>query len=226
MDGDAEILLGRQQAITRAHAQHILARHLEAGGGLRLAVLDWCGARRELDGAWTTRYGWLGLRRYDFPGLGVRLMADCDVPDVELFPQRYQGVSTVRFAAGLEISLFQLSLWGLAGLARAGMLPRPERLAGLLMAMKRRLRFLGSDKGGLYMRLAGIGRDGNALERRIHLIAYRNQGPYVPTIAATIIARKLARGALAERGARPCLGLVGLVEIRAEVADLAIEIRG
>ncbi len=177
-----------------------------------------------IDGRWTTVHGWQGLRRIDVPGLGVRWMADCDVPDVELFPQRYPSVRTVRFRAGLEIALFQFSLRALAALARRGLLKRPQRLASVLMSMKRHLRFLGSDAGGMFVRLEGQGRNGQPLARMISLVVRQNQGPHVPTIAAVIVARKLARGELATRGAHPCLGMMSLAEFEAEVADLPIEI--
>lgn len=177
-----------------------------------------------IDATWQTVHGWQGLWRYDFPGLGRRLMAHCDVPDVELFPARYPGVRTVRFSAGLEVGVFQLSLWLLAGAVRAGVLHRPERLAGLLMAMKRRLRFLGSDSGGLFVVLSGVDRDGTPMQRAIHLIARLNQGPYVPVIASVVLARKLVHGNIAQRGAMPCMGLFTLDEFNAEVANLAITI--
>ena len=178
----------------------------------------------KIDGAWTTQHGWLGLRRVHLDGLGVRWMAHVDVPDIELFPQRYPDARTVRFTAGLEIAAFQFALWVLAGAARGGLLTRPQRLAPLLMRLKRPLQFLGRDAGGMFVRLAGQGRDGRPLTRVVHLVARKNQGPFVPTIAAVIVARKLARGELLERGAMPCLGLMTLAEFQAEVADLAIEI--
>lgn len=177
-----------------------------------------------IEGDWTTAHGWLRLRRVDIPGLGSRWMADCDVPDLELFPQRYVGVRTVRFSAGLEVALFQLSLWVLALAARHTLIRRPERLAGVLMWMKRRLRFLGSDAGGMIVRLSGVSRDGRAVTRVVSLVARANQGPFVPAIAAVVIARKLVRGEIAQRGAMPCVGLMTLAEFAHEVADLPIGI--
>ncbi len=176
------------------------------------------------NGAWTTVHGWLGLRRIVVPGLGVRLMANCDVPDLDIFPRRYAGVKTVRFRAGLDVGAFQLALWALAGAVRLRLGHRPERLAGQLMWLKRRLWFLGGDSGGMVVRLEGEGRSGGWLVRTISLIARDNQGPYVPVIAAVIVARKLLRGEIAARGAMPCVGLMTLAEFQTEVADLAIEI--
>lgn len=177
-----------------------------------------------IDGEWTSRAGWLGLSRMHFEGLGTRWMAHCDVPDIEIFPRRYAGVRTVVFRAGLEVGLFQWSLWLLAGAVRAGIIRRPERLAPLLMRLKRAFRFLGSDTGGMVVRLAGLGNDGAPRTRVATLIARQNEGPNVPVIAAVIVARKLASGALDIKGATPCVGLVTLDEVIAEIADLPIEI--
>ncbi len=188
-------------------------------GGLAKPMRVWEGGR------WRTEHGWLGLWRYRIPGLGHRFMTACDVPDLDLFPARYAGVQSVRFSAGLEVAPFQLALWALAGLSRARLAPAPERLAGVLMWMKRRLSFLGSDSGGMFVRLDGIGRDGQPLTRELVLIARQNQGPYVPAIASVVLARHLARGELTARGAMPCVGLLTRAEFQVEVADLAITIR-
>lgn len=177
-----------------------------------------------IDGQWRTVFGWQGLERIGFPGLGTRWMAPCNVPDLELFPRRYPGVGTVRFSAGLEVALFQWSLSALSWAVRSGMVPKPERLAGRLMWLKRRLRMLGSDAGGMYVRLDGLDLDGQPLAVTVHLIARNNQGPYVPAIASVVLAAKLVRGELVTRGAMPCVGLFTLEEFRQEVADLDIEI--
>ena len=174
--------------------------------------------------AWRTVYGWQGLGRTHFPGLGARWIAPCTVPDLELFAQRYPGVRTVRFSAGLEVAPFHWSLWSLSWAVRIGVIKAPQRLADALMAMKRRLSFLGSDAGGMFMHLRGADISGRPLTIKAHLIARNNHGPYVPAIAAVILARKLARGDKIEPGARPCLGLVSLEEFEAEIADLAITI--
>src|SRR5439155_10393980 len=53
------------------------------------------------DGAWVDAYGWLNLTRHRFtPPLGRRWLGSCDVPDLELFPERYPTVRTVTFQAG------------------------------------------------------------------------------------------------------------------------------
>ncbi len=177
-----------------------------------------------IDGRWTTQYMWQGLRRINIPGLGGRLVAHCEVPDLELFPSRYRGVHTVRFLAGLEVAPFHLGVWGLSWLVRWRLLRGAARLAGPLLWVKRRLKALGSDSGGMFLHLSGNGLDGQARSVAVYLIARNNHGPYVPSIASVILARKLARGVVPVVGAMPCLGLMTLQEFIDEVADLEISI--
>jgi hypothetical protein len=173
-------------------------------------------------------HGWQGLARRRLPGLGRRWLGRCDVPDLDLFPVRYRGPNDVkacvRVYAALEVGAFHLGLWGLSWLARAGILRRPERLAGPLLAVKRRLGFLGSDRGGMAVILEG--RDGTGQSRRLtwHLVAGSGHGPCIPAVPSVIVTRKLLGGALATCGAMPCLGLFTLDELLAEIADLDVTV--
>ena len=103
------------------------------------------------------------------------------------------------------------------------MIRNPERLAGPLLAMKRRLGFLGSDRGGMLVTLEGTDHDGRLKADR--LASGRRQRARAlhsgdrrrccwPSACST------AR--LQTRGAMPCVGLFTLDEFLAEVADLDI----
>lgn len=167
-------------------------------------------------------YGWQGLRRLNFPGLGERWTGYCDVPDLDLFPAKYSSLQRIEFRAGLEVGLFQIGLWLLSWPARVGLIRRPERMAGLLTAIKSRLSILGTNRGGMRVAVQGIGRDGKAREEIWSLVGHEGDGLYVPTTAAVILAKKLARGVLDWRGAAACFEHVTLEEFVAEVADLRI----
>lgn len=169
-----------------------------------------------------TAYGWQRLHRYRFPEIGPRWMGDVDVPDLELVPQHYPGVETVRFTAGLEVGLFHLGLWGVSWLTRAGLLRDARPLAGPMLAMKRWLSMLGSDTGGMFVNIAGSDERGRRLERTWTLIARSGNGPYVPAIASVLLARRLATGGEVPRGAMPCFELFTLANFEAEIADLDI----
>jgi saccharopine dehydrogenase-like NADP-dependent oxidoreductase len=179
------------------------------------------------DGRWTTLHGWQDLERRGLatPSLGrlsPRWFALCDVPDLALFPEAYPELRSVSFHAGLELGLLQLGLWLLSWPVRWQLIGGLEPLAAPLTRMARWLAPLGSDRGGMFVELAGVGPDGNRVERSWVLMAGSGHGPWIPTLPAVILARQLARGAIGRRGAMPCLGLVTLEAIEAECADLDI----
>jgi saccharopine dehydrogenase-like NADP-dependent oxidoreductase len=172
------------------------------------------------DGRRETVHGWQDLRRRRFAGLGPRWMGSVDVPDLDLLPACYPELQTVRFSAGVEVGLFHLGLWSLSWLVRAGLVRDLAPMAATLLRAKRMLGFLGSDCGGMFVRLSGADRDGTRKELSWHLVARSGHGPYVPAIASVILAKRLAAGAGPAPGAQPCLGLFTTSDFEAEVADL------
>jgi saccharopine dehydrogenase-like NADP-dependent oxidoreductase len=82
-------------------------------------------------GRWGTTYGWQDLKRENF-SFGSRLAAACDVPDLELLPQRYAGVQSVTFRAALEVSLQHFGLWLMSACRRIG-IPLPLARLGASM---------------------------------------------------------------------------------------------
>jgi saccharopine dehydrogenase-like NADP-dependent oxidoreductase len=174
------------------------------------------------DGRPTVVHGWQRLQRRHFPGLGGRWLGACNTPDLDLLPQRFPGLRTVEVFAALEVGAFHLALWGLSGLVRAGLIRQPGRLAAPLLALKRAMRSLGSDVGGMAVTLEGEGRNGARKRVEWSLIARRGHGPFIPAMPSVILAKRLLAGTLATRGAMPCLGLFTLAEFLAEVADLDI----
>lgn len=161
------------------------------------------------NGQWQTVHGWLDLRSHHFPApVGRRLLGNCDVPDLALFPGRYPGVRTVEFQAGFASAPGHLFVWAASQLVRCRVLAGLVPLVAPLHAMSRWLEPLVSDKGGMFVSLQGIGRDSQPLRLDWHLLAGSNHGPFIPCGAAIALARKLAQGTLAVRGAMPCMGLL------------------
>lgn len=175
------------------------------------------------DGRPNTVYGWQGLSQHVFPVLGKRWLGHCDIPDLTLFPQRYPSLKTIDFRAGVEVPLFHFSLWLLSWMVRWRLLSRLAALATSMLAVKRRLDWLGTDKGGMFMTFRGQGIGGGKLQIDWYLIAGHGHGPYIPALAAVILARRLSAGTEQKRGAMPCIGLVSLAEILSEVGDLDIQ---
>jgi hypothetical protein len=163
-------------------------------------------------GAWQPAFGWQHLRRHRYPpAAGTRWLADCDVPDLELFPERYPGVQSVRFGAGLELPILHFGLWLLSWPSRWNWIARLDAHADRLRRASDWFRDLGSDVGAMHVTLRGFRRS-NALSIVWTLVAGQGDGPQVPSTPAIVIARKLAAGTLAARGAMPCLGLFSLEE--------------
>jgi hypothetical protein len=170
----------------------------------------------------TVARGWQGLRRVEMAGLGRRWIGHCDAPDRDLFPQRYPGLQRADVYAALEVGVFHLGLWSLSGLVRARVLRRPERLARPLLAAKRMLGFLGSDRGGMLVTMRGTDAAGRVKRIDWQLVAGSGHGPFIPAIPSVLVAKRLLDGTLQARGAMPCVGLFTLDEFLVEVADLDI----
>jgi hypothetical protein len=169
-------------------------------------------------GAWREAWGWQELKRLRFDGLGTRWAAACDVPDLELFPRLYPGVRTVEFRAALEIEAQQFALWFAAMLRRHGV-PLPiERWAKPLDGIASWMNVFGGDRGGMLVSLVGRRSDGRRARVEWHLAVDADRGPEIPCMAATLLARKLAQGGIALRGAFPCIGFLALREFEPEFA--------
>ena len=172
---------------------------------------------------WRTEAGWSGLRRIDFPGVGPRLVSLCETPDLDVLAGRVR--TRARFLAGLELVPLHLGLWLLAWPVRLGLVKSLEPAAGPLRAVADLVAPLGSDRGGMVVEAEGLGANGEPLRGRWSLAAEANAGPNVPVAAAAAVLRGLIEGRLAAPGAGPCVGLVTLDEIMAELAHLPIVTR-
>jgi hypothetical protein len=178
------------------------------------------------DGRPVAVHGWQRLQRqrYGAP-VGVRWLAACDVPDLDLFATRYGPLRNVSFRAGLELRRLHFGLWLLSWLVRAGLVTDLPRHAARLKRMSEWFAAAGSDAGAMHVELCGIGADGQPRRRRWEIVACDGDGPEIPATAAVVIARKLAHGALPVRGARACLDLFTLDECLDSLAGYAIRVR-
>ncbi len=198
-------------------------QHAPRGIATIAGVLTGAGRQFEwlLDGKWQRAWGWQELREFDL-GIGARLAAACDVPDLGLFPLRYPGLRTVQFRAALEVRIQQRALWVIAMLRRAG-IPLPiKALARLLGATAPMLDTFGSDRGAMQVSLRGTQADGGRIRIDWNLVAPANHGPEVPCMAAILLARKIHSGALKGAGAHAAMGFLTLAEFESEFARWGI----
>jgi hypothetical protein len=194
------------------------------GWATTLSILGYVGRpfRVLREGAWLTAYGWQSLRRRDIEGVGTRWVARCDVPDLELLPERYPGLRTLDFRAGLELRRMHFGLWLASWAVRARLLRSLVPLARPLFAMSEAWQARGSETGFMQVSMRGVGNDGRPLQLDWTLVARCGDGPQIPATAAVVLARKLARGELPGGGAGPCLGLFTLDEFMAALDGFAM----
>lgn len=167
-------------------------------------------------------FGWQGTRVVRYPELGLRLFGYCDIPDLELFPQRYPDLCNLDFVAGHEVKLLHMGTWLLSWATRLRLVESLSAHAKTLLKLSFLFDPLGSDKSGFHMFLRGVGHDGRASEIRIFMVARQVHGPNIPCLPAIILTRRVAAGERLEPGAKPCLGLIGLDELLGAMEGLDI----
>lgn len=219
--------LGRLTKIKSVEISIAPAHKTPRGIGTVASVLSYCGRPFDalVEGNWRELYGWQNMKGIRYRDLGLRLAAACDVPDLDLFPQHLESVQTVTFHAALEAKWEQLALWMMAAAVRIGIVSDWSKYAATFQRLSSKLMSLGSDCGGMLIKLGGT--DVNGQSRRVNwvLTAGHNHGPEIPCTPAVIIARKLASGDLQQRGAMPCWNLFELDDFDREVAGFDIQWR-
>ena len=174
------------------------------------------------NGNWREVYGWMSSRQMDFgPVIGKRWLANVDIPDLELFPERYL-VNTVRFQAGLELFFLHGAMVLMAWLAKVGLVRDWSIFASQIYKLSDVFKGLGTDIGGMQIHLTGLDQDNKLMQIKWLLTAENGVGPYIPTLSAIILAKKLIKEGAPVVGAMPCLGMYQLAEFDAEATTLGI----
>jgi len=178
------------------------------------AILSYTGKpfTTRIDGQQKTVFGWQGLRAKKYSDIGWRLLGNCNIPDLDLFPTLYPELKTIRFYAGLELSFIHFSLWMLSWFVRFRLISSLKPFAPLLLNMSSRFNKLGSASSAFHMSLSG--KDSNSVNKtiRFELIAKNGDGAKIPCVPAILLAKKLASGELNCVGAKPCAGMISKKE--------------
>ena len=190
----------------------------ERGLATTQAIMSYVGKPlKPFPGHKKSAFGWQDIYRQSYPELGRRWMANCDIPDLDLFSERY-GISQIQFSAGLEISVMHLGLWGLSWLVRAGLPLNLPHIAGPLLKISNWFDAMGSADGGMHMIITGKDQNGVSHIREWFMIARDGDGPHIPTIPALVLAKQIVRNELGLAGALPCVGLISLERYVQELA--------
>lgn len=187
----------------------------ERGQATVKAILSYTGHRIKIfeNGKWINKYGWMSPRKIDFGNtVGKRLLANVDVPDLELFPARYTPVKTVNFQAGLELTFLHWGMVAMAWLAKKGIVKNWSPLVKPIVATSNWFIRLGTDVGGMIIKINGLDANGAPKEILWRLTAERGVGPYIPTLSGIILAQQLIEAKNFNAGATPCLGLYSLAD--------------
>jgi hypothetical protein len=166
-------------------------------------------------------YGWQDMHRVKYPELGYRWMGNCEVPDLDLLPQRY-GIQRLRFSAGMESTPLHLGIWGLSWLIRLGLRFDWRGCAKTLARLSHCFDCFGSHDGGMHVILQGKDTAGQPLTIKWFMVVKNGEGPYVPTIPSVVLAKKLIAGECIQVGAKACVGLVSLDEYLAALSRYAM----
>lgn len=175
------------------------------------------------DGNWAQVYGWMSPRTMLFDDtIGTRPLANIDIPDLELLPLAYPTVRNVAFQAGLELPLLHYGMYLMAWMARLGLVRDWSRWTRPIVSASEWFIRWGTDTGGMQINLRGLDQQQQPLHIKWVLGATDGIGPYIPTLSALILARKLIAGELTSVGATPCMNLYSMADFAREVEPLAI----
>lgn len=204
--------------ISEIHGYLSLGDRYPRGLGLQ-TLLGYVGSSIRLreNGKWRTAYGWTESRVVRLPGrAGRRRMFLCDVPDLDIFPERYQAKS-VSFRAGLRSPLMNLGL-SLLGWGRRRGLIRKEltRLAGPLVKLGRLVPDPGDVGSVLGVTVRGA-KGEQARERNVFLLSRDHSSPAILVSPAVALVRKWVRHGVASAGATACVGLLSLADLKQEL---------
>lgn len=200
------------------------AQKTNRGLATTAAILGYTGKKFQtsIDGKMHDVYGWQSLHGRTYPELGWRLLGNCDVPDLALFPKRYPELKTVRFYAGLEIPFIHITLWALSWLVRIKLIRNLEKAAPFLLKTSYLFDWLGSANSAFHMELSGKDESGKDKTIKFDLTAKSGDGPNIPCMPAILMAQKLASGKCKKTGASPCVGFITLDEYLSALGELDI----
>jgi hypothetical protein len=204
-----------------------------AGGEAQMCCVDLSGARARQcrsrpgfrllkGGAWHSRPGWSLLRRKAMPGLSARWLSLCDTPDLDIIPQRFSGIRTVRFFVGLELAFLHLGLSACCWLVRAGLIKSLLPAAGWFLQVANLLQNFATDRGGMLVEATGRDAEGQNVMGQWSLLAKAGDGPNVPILPALAVIRRLLDDKENMRGAINCAGFLKLDEIAREFSGFRI----
>lgn len=179
-----------------------------------------------IKGTFKTLYGWQNLRKKLFWQLPhTRLLGNCDIPDLALFPSYYPQLKTIHFQAGLELKGLQFMLYLLSGMVRYHLFPSLDRFAAILLKISHLFDRFGHNDTGFYMELTGRDHQQKQKTIRFDIKAEQGDGLYIPCIPAIVLTQQLISQSIDYKGAFPCIGLVSLDDYLNALKNLSLAVK-
>ncbi len=144
-----------------------------------------------------------------------------DTPDLRTLPELLPGLRDVWFGAGTTPEILQRMLNGMALLVRWRVIPTLAPLASLFHWAINRLRW-GEHRGGMVVAAVGEDARGREIRRSWHLVAEGDDGPFIPSMAAEALIRKMLDGRRPEPGAQASVADLELADFEVAFARRAI----
>jgi saccharopine dehydrogenase-like NADP-dependent oxidoreductase len=169
-------------------------------------------------GRQTVYPGWSMNEKLDILGVGLRNVALCETPDLDLLISRYHPKISAEFKAGLELGIMHNFLRVMSYLRAHKFIPNISPLAWLTQQAAQLLYPFGTDQGGMMVRVSGQNENGTPVQATWTLVAKGGVGPVVPCLPALILSKKL----VLESGAYAASGTINYDEITSEFNRLNI----
>jgi hypothetical protein len=199
------------------------AQKTQRGLATTRAILTYLGKPlKVIPGDREPAYGWQDLYMQEYPELGKRWMANCDIPDLDIFPKKYH-IKHLRFSAGAENPVLHLGMWLLSWGVRCGLVRNLSQHAQFLLNMSNWFDYFGTDDGGMHILIEGKDHAGKSKKIDWFILAKQGHGPQIPCVPAIILAKKIVAGELNVTGAMPCVGMISLAEYMHELRGLDIK---
>lgn len=189
------------------------------------AILSYIGKPfgTRMNGKTGSVFGWQNLHREKYPQLGMRWMANCDIPDLELFSSHYPSLRNIRFYAGLELSLLHIGLWLLSWLVRIGWVKSLMPYAKKLKDVSLWFYSYGTKSGGMHMKIEGNDKHGQPTSRAWYILANDGDGLQIPSTPAVILTKKILAQKVYKKGAYPAMSLITREEILSELKAYSVK---
>ncbi|MFJ4143609.1 saccharopine dehydrogenase family protein [Pseudomonas sp. NPDC089734] len=162
--------------------------------------------------------GWQGLTLRKMPMMGIRLLANVDVPDMDIFAARY-GARNLSFKAGSGLKLGGIANYLLALAVRIGLLRSVATWPARLHRWGTWFERFGDGKSAMFIDVRGLDHDARPLLLTVQLTASNDKGPEIPSCAAVALMEKINRGYQPEPGARACVGEITVDEYLAAINE-------